>query len=95
MLAVDSVGVVPAAMFHKEEYAARTIRPKLARMLEHSWVQRSMRAHANDAREVTHTLDETNRPMSFERAHAKYDVADYITRWNGVAEEEQGRLAGV
>jgi hypothetical protein len=33
--------------------------------------------------------------MSLERAHAKYDVADYITRWNGAAEEEQGRLAGV
>lgn len=31
--AVDSVGVVPAASFHKEEYAARTIRPKLAKLL--------------------------------------------------------------
>jgi deoxyribodipyrimidine photo-lyase len=331
VLAVDSVGVVPAAMFHKEEYAARTIRPKLAKMLDHSlemvedrapkrsfaasllatldgcwldvaecdiaaevarceidhdvspvalrgglspararltefaadglhdystrrrnpsddggssrlspylhngmisalevvrtvrasapddqseaflnemltwrelslnfcltnpsyaslaalpeWVRRSMHAHANDVREVTYTLDElasaathdpiwnagqrelletgsmhnvvrmlwgksvltwaptyelalawllhlnnkygldgrdpnsfagiqwcfgkfdrpfatrpvwgTIRPMSLERAHAKYDVADYITRWNGAAEEEQGRLAGV
>jgi deoxyribodipyrimidine photo-lyase len=34
VLAVDSVGVVPAASFHKEEYAARTIRPKLAKLLE-------------------------------------------------------------
>jgi deoxyribodipyrimidine photo-lyase len=331
VLAVDSVGVVPAAMFHKEEYAARTIRPKLAKMLDHSlevvedrapkrqlsasllasldmpwldiarcdiaaevarceidhdvsavslcgglspararlagfahdglheyatrrrnpddgggssrlspylhngmisplevvrtvrnaaspeqseaflnemltwrelslnfcltnrsygtlaalpdWVQRSMRAHANDMREVTYTLEElenasthdpiwnagqrelretglmhnvvrmlwgksvltwaptyelalawllhlnnkygldgrdpnsfagiqwcfgkfdrpfatrpvwgTIRPMSLERAHAKYDVADYITRWNGAAEKAEGRLAGV
>ncbi|NUO39749.1 MAG: deoxyribodipyrimidine photolyase [Gemmatimonadaceae bacterium] len=34
VLAVDSVGVVPAASFHKEEYAARTIRPKLAKLLD-------------------------------------------------------------
>lgn len=33
VLAVDSVGVVPAASFHKEEYAARTIRPKLVKLL--------------------------------------------------------------
>jgi deoxyribodipyrimidine photo-lyase len=33
VIAVDSVGVVPAASFHKEEYAARTIRPKLSRLL--------------------------------------------------------------
>jgi len=36
VLAVDSVGVVPSASFHREEYAARTIRPKIARLLEHS-----------------------------------------------------------
>jgi deoxyribodipyrimidine photo-lyase len=36
VLAVDSVGVVPAATFHKEEYAARTIRPKIAKVLAHS-----------------------------------------------------------
>jgi deoxyribodipyrimidine photo-lyase len=36
VLAVDSVGVVPSASFHKEEYAARTIRPKLAKLLPHS-----------------------------------------------------------
>ena len=36
VIAVDSVGVVPSASFHKEEYAARTIRPKLAKLLEHS-----------------------------------------------------------
>ncbi len=32
VLAIDSVGVVPAAMFPREEYAARTIRPKLAKL---------------------------------------------------------------
>jgi deoxyribodipyrimidine photo-lyase len=32
MLAVESHAVVPAAAFQKEEYAARTIRPKLARL---------------------------------------------------------------
>src|SRR5512138_807398 len=36
VVAVDSVGVVPAAAFHREEYAARTIRPKLARLIDHS-----------------------------------------------------------
>ena len=36
VLAVDSAGVVPSASFHREEYAARTIRPKIARLLEHS-----------------------------------------------------------
>jgi deoxyribodipyrimidine photo-lyase len=36
VVAVDSVGVVASASFHKEEYAARTIRPKLARLIEHS-----------------------------------------------------------
>lgn len=35
VVAVDSVGVVPAAAFHREEYAARTIRPKLARLVDH------------------------------------------------------------
>ena len=34
VVAVDSVGVVPAASFHREEYAARTIRPKIAKLLE-------------------------------------------------------------
>ncbi|MEO7711760.1 MAG: deoxyribodipyrimidine photo-lyase [Gemmatimonadaceae bacterium] len=34
VLAVDSVGVVPAASFHKEEYAARTIRPKIAKLVD-------------------------------------------------------------
>ncbi len=33
---VDSVGVVPASCFPREEYAARTIRPKIARLLEDS-----------------------------------------------------------
>jgi deoxyribodipyrimidine photo-lyase len=36
VLAVDSVGVVPSAAFFKEEYAARTIRPKIAKLLDHS-----------------------------------------------------------
>jgi deoxyribodipyrimidine photo-lyase len=35
VVAVDSVGIVPAATFYREEYAARTIRPKLARILDH------------------------------------------------------------
>ena len=33
VLAVDSVGLVPAACFDREEYSARTIRPKLHRLL--------------------------------------------------------------
>jgi deoxyribodipyrimidine photo-lyase len=33
VVAVDSVGVVAAAAFYREEYAARTIRPKLARLI--------------------------------------------------------------
>ena len=33
VLAVDSVGLVPAASFEREEYSARTIRPKLHRLL--------------------------------------------------------------
>ncbi|HWE41242.1 MAG TPA: deoxyribodipyrimidine photo-lyase [Gemmatimonadaceae bacterium] len=32
VVSVDSVGVIPAAMLPREEYAARTIRPKLARL---------------------------------------------------------------
>jgi deoxyribodipyrimidine photo-lyase len=36
MVAVDSVGVVASASFHREEYAARTLRPKLARLIEQS-----------------------------------------------------------
>ncbi|MEO8561869.1 MAG: deoxyribodipyrimidine photo-lyase [bacterium] len=36
VVAVDSVGVVASASFHREEYAARTLRPKLARLIEHS-----------------------------------------------------------
>ncbi|HYD54475.1 MAG TPA: deoxyribodipyrimidine photo-lyase [Gemmatimonadaceae bacterium] len=34
LVAVDSVGAVPAAALPLEEYAARTIRPKLARLLD-------------------------------------------------------------
>ncbi|MEO7457517.1 MAG: deoxyribodipyrimidine photo-lyase, partial [Gemmatimonadaceae bacterium] len=34
LLAVDSVGVVASASFHKEEYAARTIRPRIMKLLE-------------------------------------------------------------
>ena len=34
VVAVDSVGVVPAAAFPREEYAARTIRPKIAKLRE-------------------------------------------------------------
>ena len=44
VLAVDSVGVVSSSSFHKEEYAARTIRPKLAKLLEHSLEQVDDRA---------------------------------------------------
>ena len=33
MLSVDSVGIVPAACFEREEYSARTLRPKLQRVL--------------------------------------------------------------
>ena len=36
VVAVDSVGVVAAAAFHREEYAARTIRPKLARLVDYA-----------------------------------------------------------
>jgi deoxyribodipyrimidine photo-lyase len=36
LVAVDSVGVVPASSFPREEYAARTIRPKLAKLLDPS-----------------------------------------------------------
>lgn len=32
VIAVESVGIVPAAMLPREEYAARTIRPKLAKL---------------------------------------------------------------
>ena len=34
VVAVDSVGVIPAAMLPREEYAARTIRPKLTKLRE-------------------------------------------------------------
>lgn len=34
LYAVDSCGVVPLALFEKEEYAARTIRPKIRRVLD-------------------------------------------------------------
>ena len=34
LVAVDSAGVVPAASFAREEYAARTIRPKLMKLLD-------------------------------------------------------------
>ncbi|HEY0995151.1 MAG TPA: deoxyribodipyrimidine photo-lyase [Gemmatimonadaceae bacterium] len=36
VVAVDSAGIVPAASFPREEYAARTIRPKLAKLLDFS-----------------------------------------------------------
>lgn len=36
VLAVDSVCTVPSGAFEKVEYAARTIRPKIAKLLDHS-----------------------------------------------------------
>ena len=36
LLAVDSAGVIASASFHKEEFAARTIRPKMAKLIDHS-----------------------------------------------------------
>ncbi len=36
VLAIDSVCTVPHGIFEKPEYAARTIRPKLARLLDHA-----------------------------------------------------------
>ncbi|MEP6991964.1 MAG: deoxyribodipyrimidine photo-lyase [bacterium] len=36
LLTVDSVGVVPSASFPREEYSARTMRPKLAPLLGHA-----------------------------------------------------------
>ncbi|WP_411281168.1 deoxyribodipyrimidine photo-lyase [Gemmatimonas sp.] len=36
VLAVDSVCTVPSGAFEKPEYAARTIRPKIAKLLDHS-----------------------------------------------------------
>ncbi len=36
MLGVDSVGVVPSACFPREEYSARTMRPKLAMLTAHA-----------------------------------------------------------
>ncbi len=36
VLAIDSVCTVPSGAFEKPEYAARTIRPKIAKLLDHS-----------------------------------------------------------
>lgn len=36
VLAIDSVGTVPSGLFTKAEFAARTIRPKLAKLLDHA-----------------------------------------------------------
>ena len=36
VLSVDSVGIVPAACFEREEYSARTLRPKIKRLLDHA-----------------------------------------------------------
>ncbi len=36
VLAIDSVCTVPSGAFEKAEYAARTIRPKIAKLLDHS-----------------------------------------------------------
>ena len=36
LLSVDSVGIVPSACFAREEYSARTMRPKLRRLLDHA-----------------------------------------------------------
>jgi photolyase PhrII len=36
VLAVDSVCTVPSGIFEKAEYAARTIRPKIAKLLDHA-----------------------------------------------------------
>ncbi len=75
MLAVESHAVVPAAAFQKEEYAARTIRPKLARLRDLALepVRDVAPKHALSAR-VLRSLDLEVMPL------ATTDVAAEIAR---------------
>lgn len=56
MLVVDSDTVVPSSLFAKEEYAARTIRPKVHKMLDR-YLQRIPDTHAPVASDVRQGLD--------------------------------------
>ncbi len=99
VLAVDSVGVVPAASFHKEEYAARTIRPKLARLLEHALEpvedripKRAMPASLLDGLEVE-WLDVARCDVAAEVAHCEIDHEVGAVALQGGLAAARARLA--
>jgi deoxyribodipyrimidine photo-lyase len=74
MLAIDGHGVIPAGAFTKEEYAARTIRPKILRLRELSLEpveERPPRVPMSDALLASLDLDATDlRPISWSAPQA-------------------------
>lgn len=61
VVAVESAAIVPAASFPREEYAARTIRPKLAKLLDFSLAEVEERVPRRDLPDATWRSLEVDR----------------------------------
>jgi deoxyribodipyrimidine photo-lyase len=75
VVAVDAAGVVPAALLPREEYAARTIRPKLAKLRDTSLEpveDRAPRRAADDSLMASLDIDATDL--------ARIDIAAEVAR---------------
>ena len=100
VVAVDSVGVVAATAFHREEYAARTIRPKLARLIDHSLEpvddrppRRSLPASVLESLDVE-WLDVARCDVAAEVARCEIDHGVSAVASRGGLRAARGRLAG-
>jgi len=99
VVAVDSVGVVAAAAFHREEYAARTIRPKLARLIDHNLEpvddrppRRALPTSVLDSLEVEWLdVERCDIAAEVERCRIDHDVAPVASR--GGLRAARARLA--
>jgi deoxyribodipyrimidine photo-lyase len=74
--AVDSHGVVPSSVFTKEEWAARTIRPKILKIRDHVLQEVEDRAATRQLpRDLLAWIDETITPLDLARADVAAEIA--------------------
>lgn len=99
VIAVDSVGIVPAAMLSREEYAARTIRPKLAKLRDVCLEQVADRPPKRAASAAllaaleTETLDLARADIAAEVARCEIDHSVGAVATRGGQSTARARLA--
>ncbi len=105
VLAVDSVCTVPSGVFEKAEYAARTIRPKIVRLLDHATepvdedmprvpVSVALRASLSDTMQTTplSLRDMGDAEIAREVALCEIDHSVPAVAMRGGADEAERRL---